>query len=132
MDVDVDLARIERDEERRDRMAVALHEVGIGRAHGAEEQLVPHRPAVDEEELHEPVAAAEGRQAGEALQPHALAARVDGNRVLAEVARPSPAPAGRAAPRRRRRGKIERRPVAAGEGEANLRVGHGETLDAPR
>ena len=41
------------DEQRRHRMAVALHEVGIGGAERAEEQLVAHRPAVDEEELRE-------------------------------------------------------------------------------
>ena len=36
------------DEERRHGMAAAMEEVGIGRAHGAVQQAVAHRPAVDE------------------------------------------------------------------------------------
>ena len=49
---------VERDEQRHHRMAVARQIVGIGAAHRAEQQLVAHRPAVDEQILPERVGAA--------------------------------------------------------------------------
>src|SRR5579872_2762155 len=85
MDVDVDLARIERDEEGDDRMAVALEEIGIGGAHRAEEELVAHRPAVDEEELAEAVGAAVRWQPGETLERNTLAGRIDHERIPSEI-----------------------------------------------
>ena len=43
-------------------MAVAGHDVGIGAAHGAEQELVAHRAAVDDEVDVAGAAAVEGRQ----------------------------------------------------------------------
>ena len=94
-------------------MAVALHQVGIGGAERAEEQLVAHRPAVDEEELAEAVRPAVGRQPGEAGEPRAFPHRLDRDRVVAEVAphhvaEPRPPRVVAAEPR-----QVERGPVAA-------------------
>ena len=85
MHVDVDLARLERDEQRQQRMAVARQIIGIGAAHRADQQLVAHRPAVDEQILPERVGARQRRQAGEAVHAHALALGVDGDGIGAEV-----------------------------------------------
>ncbi len=71
--VGVDLARVERDEQRHHRMAVARQIVGIGRAHRAEDQLVAHRAAVDEQILPERVGAGQRRRRGEAFDHDALA-----------------------------------------------------------
>ena len=84
MHVDVDLARIERDEQRHDRMAVARQIVGIGAAHHADQELVAHRPAVDEEILPERVGARERRQRREAFDRDAFALARDLDRVGAE------------------------------------------------
>ena len=85
MHVDVDLARIERDEQRQQRMAVARQIIGIGAAHRADQQLVAHRAAVDEQILPERVGARQRRQPGKALDAHALALGVDGDRIGAEI-----------------------------------------------
>ncbi len=85
MHVDVDLARIERDEQRQQRMAVARQIVGIGRAHRADQQLVAHRPAVDEQILPERIGARQRRQAGKAGHAHAFALGVDGDGIGAEI-----------------------------------------------
>ena len=74
MHVDVDLARIERDEQRHQRMAVARQIVRIGAAHHADEQLVAHRPAIDEEILAERIGARERRQRRKAFEGETLAA----------------------------------------------------------
>ena len=86
MDVDVDLLGRQLDVERDQRMAVAGQEVGVGGAQRALQQPVAHRPAVDEQVLVGRRCRVEGRQAGIAGQPHALALRVDGERVVGEVA----------------------------------------------
>ena len=57
MHVDVDLARRQRHEQRDQRMAVARQVVGVGAAHHADQELVAHRPAVDEQILPERVGA---------------------------------------------------------------------------
>ena len=86
MDVDVDLARVAFDEQRQDRVPVGRQEIHVGRPHRAGEILVAHGPAVDEDELRERVRPAEGRHADPSLEPHALARRLDAQRVLGEVA----------------------------------------------
>ena len=85
MHVDVDLARVERDEQRQQRMAVARQIVGVGRAHRAEQKFVAHRPAVDEQILRQRIGARQRRQTGEAFEAYALALGLDGNGVGAEV-----------------------------------------------
>ena len=85
MHVDVDLAALESHEQRQQRMAVARQIVGIGRAHRADQNLVTHRPAVNEQILAERVGARQRRQSGEAFQPHAFALRIDGDGIGAEV-----------------------------------------------
>ena len=57
MNIDVDLARLDRKEEGDRRKAVAEQEIRIGRPHRAEQHLVAHRAAVDEIELAEAVGA---------------------------------------------------------------------------
>ena len=57
MHVGIDLLRLQRHEQRHDRMAVARQIVRVGRAHRAEDQLVAHRAAVDEQILPERVGA---------------------------------------------------------------------------
>ncbi len=57
MNVDVNLTGIERQEEGGDRVAIALHHVGVSGAECAEELLVADRAAVDEEILREAIAA---------------------------------------------------------------------------
>ena len=49
--VDVDLARRHRHEQRQQRVARLGDQVAVGRAHGADQQPVLHRPAVDEQVL---------------------------------------------------------------------------------
>ena len=66
-------------------MAVARQIIGIGPAHRAEQQLVAHRAAVDEQILPERIGAREGRQAGKALDAHALALGLDRDRIGAEI-----------------------------------------------
>ncbi len=56
MHVHVHERRIAFEEQRQRRMAVAREEIGIGAAHRADQQLVAHRPAVDEQELHRALA----------------------------------------------------------------------------
>ena len=106
MDVDVDLLGRPVEKQRHDRMAVARQDVLIGAAHRADQQLVAHRPAVDEEILVARQAAVEGRQAGEA-----------GQRETRRARRRSPANSrrnrGRAA-RRAARGADRARAAAAG------------------
>ena len=85
VDVDVDLARVALDEQGGDRVPVGGQEIEIGRAQRAGERLVAHRPPVDEQELLGGVRPAEGRQADAAGEPHALAARVELERIRGEV-----------------------------------------------
>src|ERR1700730_12762915 len=120
MDVDVDLARIE--EEGDDRVAVAFQQVGIGGADRAEEELVAHRPAVDEEKLRQAVGTAIGREAGETLQSDAFARRIDRKRVAAEAGADERGEADEPAILAARGGGLARRPVAADQREADARM----------
>ena len=85
MHVDVDIGRIERQEQHRHRVAVARQHVGEGAADGAGDQLVAHRPAVDIGILLQRVGAAEARQRDAALERDAFAHRVDRNGIVGEV-----------------------------------------------
>ena len=105
MHIGVDLLRIERDEQRHHRMAVARQIVGIGRAHRAEDQLVAHRAAVDEQILPERVGAGQRRRGGKAFDHDAVAlgAHFDGAGAkiraqdIAEPRQPAGAPGSAAA-----------------------------------
>ena len=77
MDVDVDQLGRRLEEQRHHGMAVARQEILVGAAHRAGQQLVAHRPAVDEEILVLAGRPVERRQAGEAGEPEALAVGVD-------------------------------------------------------
>ena len=57
MHVHVDLIGWQREEERKHGMPPVGHEVAVTAAHGAGEQLVAHRPAIDHEMLPEAVGA---------------------------------------------------------------------------
>ena len=127
MHVDIDLARRKRHEQSNQRVAVARQIIGISGTHRAEEKLVAHRPAVDEEILAERIGAGERRQRGKALDRDALAFGRDLDRVGAEigaehVAEPRQTP-GRAG---KRGGKRDRHALLAGERESNVRPAHGE------
>ena len=67
-------------------MAVARQEILVGAAHRAGQQLVAHRPAVDEEILVLAGRPVERRQAGEAGQPEAFAVGVDRHGIVGELA----------------------------------------------
>ena len=101
MHVGVDLARLQRHEQRHHGMAVARQIIGIGRAHRAEDQLVAHRAAVDEEILPERVRARQRRRGGKALDHDALALGAHFDRAGCGNPRPGyrrAASAGRRAP----------------------------------
>ena len=91
------------------------------------QQLVAHRPAVDEQILAERIGARERRQRGKAFDRDAFAFGRDldgiGAKIGAEhVAEPGEPP-GRAG---QRRGKGHRRALLAGEREGDVRPAHGE------
>ena len=116
-----------RDEQRDQRVAVARQIIGIGRAHRADQELVAHRPAVDEQILAERIGPRQRRQRGKALDRDAVAFGRDLDRVGAEVgaehvAEPGEAPGGAG----QRRGKGHRRALLAGEREGDIRPAHGE------
>ena len=73
MHIHVELAWIERDEQRHQRMTIARQIVGIGGAHSAEQKLVAHRAIVDEKILAKRIGARECRQRRKALHLHAFA-----------------------------------------------------------
>ncbi len=110
-------------------MAVARQIIGIGAAHRAEQQLVAHRPAVDEEILAERIGAREGRQRGEALDAaRPRARRASSDRVGAEVGAQhvgEPRQTPRRAGQRRRPG--DGRALLAREREGDIGPAHGKT-----
>ena len=130
MHVDVDLARGSVHEQRQQRIAALRQQVAVGRAHGADQQPVLHRAAVDEQVLLAGIGPVQGRQAGKARHAHALALDVDGERIVEELAahdaaEPGEVPVG---PERLRR-QLQAGALAGGQGEADRRVRHGEALD---
>ena len=86
MHVDVDLLRRQRHEQRQQGMATARDEIAVGGAHGADQQLVLHRAAVDEQELLRDVGPVQGRQPGKARDRHAVAFAGYRHRVVHERA----------------------------------------------
>ena len=85
MDVHVDLLRRQRQEQRQHGIASVRHEIAIGRAHGAGQQLVAHRTAIDRQIKLEAVRPVQGRQAGKALDGHVAARGAERQRILDEV-----------------------------------------------
>ena len=107
-------------------MAIARQHIGIGAAHGAHQQAVLHRAAIDEEVLvigHAPV---ESRQAGNACQPRRPARHIDGNAIFGQFARNDAGDAGRQfLPRLDGKGAA----AVMVQREAHLRPGHGQAAD---
>src|SRR5215467_10204872 len=125
MHVDVDLARIERDEQRYEGMAVARQVIGIGGAHHADQELVAHWAAVDEEILAERIGARERGQRGEALDRKARVAASHLDRVGAELAPENISEPGEASARaRQRRGPSHWRALLAREREGDVGPAH--------
>ena len=136
VDVDVELVLRAIEEQHHHGMAVARQEILVGAAHRAGQQLVAHRPSVDEQILVLGGRAVERRQPGEARQFESFARCVDGERVVGEVAaqqRAEPRLARiRRAPRRQIGGGVETQDglfLVAGDGEGYCRIGHGQALD---
>ncbi len=130
MHVDVDLARRHRHEQREQRVARLGDQIAVGRAHGADQQLVLHRPAVDEEVLLAGVGPMQRRQPGKAGDAHALALDFDRQRVVQELA-PHDAAETRemsvGAQGLRRQSQARALPRRQREGDRRVR--HGEALD---
>ncbi len=116
------------------RMAVAGEEILVGAADRADQQLVAHRPAVDEEILVAGGGAVERGEPGEAAEPHTLARRRDRQRIVGEVAAENGGE-----PRAPRRpgvgaceiaalgGKPQQHAIlVADDGEGDRGIGHGE------
>ena len=86
MDVHIDLARRQIEEERDDRMAIARQQIGIGAAQCPDEQPVLHRTAVDKQILMVGDAAVVGGQADHAAEPDLAALDIDPDAVCRQVA----------------------------------------------
>jgi len=86
MDIDVHETGIAVQEQRQRRMAVARQEIGIGAAHRPHQQLVAHRAAIDEQELHRGIGAIVGGQPGIAREADAFAHRFHPRGIVAEIA----------------------------------------------
>ncbi len=127
MHVHVDLARLDRDEQRHHRMAVARQIVRVGAAHRAEQQPVAHRAAVDEQILRERIALRVSRQRRVTLDGQALASAAHLDGICPEVGAQHIAE-----PREPPRGPGQRRPprdgaaLLAREREGDIRPAHGE------
>ncbi len=125
MHVDVDLARIERDEQRDDGMAVARQIIGISRAHDADEELVAHRSAVDEEVLAERIGASKRGQRGKAFHRNRAACAEHLDRIGAKLRAQNIGEPGQAATcARERRGPGDRRALLPGEREGDVGPAH--------
>ena len=142
VDVDVDLRGLAFDEQGRDRVPVRRQEIKVGRAQGAGERPVAHRPPVDEQELLQGVRPGEGRQADPAGQPQRLPARVERDRIGRElVAERLAQPLGDARFARARGrpletcadvGRKRKAHLRRGHREAPHRIGRGQSLGAVR
>ena len=129
VDVDVDVGGRHVDEEREQRIAALRHEVAVGRAHGAGDELVLDRAPVDEEVELSGIWAVERRQAGKAGHRHAVALGPDGESVGHELAahdaaQPLEQPLGRGVGRRQH----EARALPGRERKADFGVRHGQAL----
>ena len=128
--IDVDLARFAFDEEGDDRVPVGGQEIEVGPAQRARERLVAHGAAVDEDELLARVRTAIGRQADPAQEPHAVAARIDFERIRGEVVPQRLAqPLGAARFARAASRPVEARADVGRERKARLGRGHRQPLD---
>ena len=132
VDVDIDEVRVAAEKQDERRVPAGRQIVQIGAAHRAVKELVADRPAVDEEILRARVGAVEGRQAGEAVEARPLRARPSTARALARNSRRATWRDTAREDRRvaRRAGRpFEAAADIAGEGKADLGMGHGEALD---
>ena len=130
MDVDVDRLRIAGDEQRRDRVPAGGQKIEIGGAQGARQRLVAHRPAIDEEILGKRVRPREGRQADPPGKPHALAARIELERICGEFAAERLAQAlGQARFARPAGRPVERRADVGQQRKADVRVAERQPAD---
>ena len=86
VDVDVDVLRRPVDKQRDHRVAVAGEHILVGAADRPDQQLVAHRPPVDDEILVARRGAVEGRQPDQPGQAKAAPLGIDLDRILGEVA----------------------------------------------
>ena len=86
MNIDVDLLRWPIDEQRDHRVAVAGEHILVGAADRTDQQLVAHRPPIDDEILVARRGAVERRQSNQPGQPKAAPLGVDLDRILGEIA----------------------------------------------
>ena len=120
------------EKQRRRRMPVAGQQVGIGRPQRAEQQLVAHRPAVDEEVLRHRRAARVGRQRREARRDAARRASASMRSAFATKSGPSIARSRAPSPSKRSPGSgVEPQHLArrlgvgaVGQGEGDPGRGH--------
>ena len=128
MHVDVDLTRVERNEQGNQRMAISRQIIGVSCAYRTDQKLVAHGPAVDKKILAERVRSRERRQCGKAFDGNALALGCDLDGVGAELGAENIAqarePPGGAWKRSR---KSYREAFLASERESNVGAAHGET-----
>ena len=107
-------------------MTVARQVIGISAAHRADQQLIAHRAAIDEEILPERIGARQCGQPGKAGDAHAFAFGIDGNGVGAKIGTEHVAK-----PRERivigGGGPGDRRTLFAGEREGDIGPAHGKT-----
>ena len=85
MDVDVNLVGRQRQEQREHGIAPLRQEIAVSRADRAGEQLVAHRPPVDDKMELKPVRPVQRRQAGKTLEQDAAAFGPHGKRILDKV-----------------------------------------------
>src|SRR5262249_17451772 len=132
MDIDVYIFRRDLEKQRHGRMAVAGEKILIGAAHRTLKELVAHGPAVDEQKLKRGRAAMISRQSSEPEEPDAIALRIDGKRVLAELAaehrREAPETRDTRIVRERLRRDAQRAAPIARQRKANLRARHRQPL----
>ena len=85
MHVHIDFARIDGDEQRHHRLTAARQIIGVSAVDRADQHLVAHRPAVDEQILAERIGARVGRQRGKADHAEAFLAGHHLDRIGAEI-----------------------------------------------
>ena len=125
----VDGARIERHEQGEQGIARLGQQVAVGRAHRADQQLVLHGPAVDEQELLAGVGPVQRRQPGETGHRDPFPLGLDGQRIVQELAaHDAPEPRQMPVGPRRLRLQFHARPLARGQREADGRMRHGQAL----
>ena len=108
-------------------MAVARQIIGVSRAHHADQKLVAHRSAVDEEILAERIGACKRRQRGKALDRNRAACALHLDRVGAKLrAQNVGEPRQASARARQRRGPGDGGALLAGERESDVGPAHRE------